>query len=871
MKRIITSLSILAVVLMTVPVQAQQWVIGSGTASNASTAYPTPYGAYYSGMRAQYIYRASELLAAGMTAGIIHELAFNVVALQGAGSHLDYSISMKNTTSTALTTYETGLTQVFSTGAYPPVTGWNTHALTTAFSWNGTSNIVVEVCFWNGQFNYTSNAAVQWTTGLPANSSINYRADTGGPFCTSTLTTAITTTTRPNIRFTRLVSCAAPPTAGSITGPSNICPNVAFTLTLTGYTFGSGITIQWQSSPNPTGGPWTNLGAAGVSPTYTSPGITAPTYYQAIVTCTNPGGGSTTTATKSITVNSFMSCYCTSSATSTADEEILNVTLNTLNNTTACGSGNNMYADFTNLPATELKTNSTYLLSLTLGSCGGNYGRSAKVFIDYNRDGVFSDPSEVVMTATYPFSTPNPTFPTANITVPGGAQLGITRMRVVYVETTVLTGVMPCGTYTWGETEDYYVNLKYGPPPPTVASNGGTMNATGDTTSICRGNTLTLTASGSTSGASYAWFGPTGFISTTGGVLTLNNIQMPQAGTYKAFAIVGSDTSAATNHTVVVKEGPNPPVGITDTVCLGDDAILTINAATGDTKWYAVAMGGTVTSTTDTMIVPNVTANTTYYAVKVGTNGCESAPRTPVVAALGAAPVVNLGSDTSFCETIPLILDAENPGAKYFWSTGATTQTISVDKVSGNYWVVVDRYCQRSDSVQVSIDLLPYANGISYLRNINTYIFSPADDRDADSYLWIFGDGNTDTGRTVNHTYADGSVYQVKLVMNNHCGDDTVLLLIPTALKNTNKNEDAVTLYPNPAENNITIEAKGNATFTALQVVNSVGAMVISENSIEGARTQKYNVDVTNLPSGYYIIRIMTTDGVYNKPFKVMH
>jgi hypothetical protein len=37
-------------------------------------------------------------------------------------------------------------------------------------------------------------------------------------------------------------------------------------------------------------------------------------------------------------------------------------------------------------------------------------------------------------------------------------------MRVVNVETSAATGVNPCGTYTWGETEDYFVNIS---APPT--------------------------------------------------------------------------------------------------------------------------------------------------------------------------------------------------------------------------------------------------------------------------------------------------------------------------------------------------------------------------------------------------------------------
>ena len=53
---------------------------------------------------------------------------------------------------------------------------------------------------------------------------------------------------------------------------------------------------------------------------------------------------------------------------------------------------------------------------------------------------------------------------TGTVSVPTTAIQGITRMRVVNVETTLGTSVNPCGTYTWGETEDYFVNIS---APPT--------------------------------------------------------------------------------------------------------------------------------------------------------------------------------------------------------------------------------------------------------------------------------------------------------------------------------------------------------------------------------------------------------------------
>ncbi len=81
-----------------------------------------------------------------------------------------------------------------------------------------------------------------------------------------------------------LAPCAGAPTAGTAaTSATTICSATNFSLTLTGSTTGvTGITYQWQSSPN--GTVWTNIASA--TSTLAVVSQSAMTYYQAIVTCT---------------------------------------------------------------------------------------------------------------------------------------------------------------------------------------------------------------------------------------------------------------------------------------------------------------------------------------------------------------------------------------------------------------------------------------------------------------------------------------------------------------------------------------------------------------------------------------------------------
>jgi hypothetical protein len=58
-------------------------VIGNGTITNGNTEYPAPYGNWYWGARHQFLILASELQAAGLSAGPISSLSFQVASTNG--------------------------------------------------------------------------------------------------------------------------------------------------------------------------------------------------------------------------------------------------------------------------------------------------------------------------------------------------------------------------------------------------------------------------------------------------------------------------------------------------------------------------------------------------------------------------------------------------------------------------------------------------------------------------------------------------------------------------------------------------------------------------------------------------------------------
>ena len=151
-----------------------QFTVGSNDGANTATAFPTPIFDYYKTSKTQYLYLASEMIAAGMTSGFIDELSWNVVAIPaGTGPTEGYTLKMKatNTTSLGLTTWEEGTSLVYGPADYTPVLGTNNFVLDDPFYWDGVSNLIVEVCGGDDNVDYTKNTRVSWTGTLDFNAS----------------------------------------------------------------------------------------------------------------------------------------------------------------------------------------------------------------------------------------------------------------------------------------------------------------------------------------------------------------------------------------------------------------------------------------------------------------------------------------------------------------------------------------------------------------------------------------------------------------------------------------------------------------------------------------------------------------------------
>ncbi|MGV7105901.1 GEVED domain-containing protein [Flavobacterium sp. U410] len=154
--------------------------------------------------------------------------------------------------------------------------------------------------------------------------------------------------------------------------------------------------------------------------------------------------------------------YCASGSTSTGDSEIENVVLNgennSINNNTTdfCTTGVN---DYTAMSA-DLAVGSSYTLTVEFGDCnnGSQYDGAGGVWIDWNNDGDFDDANETIGTANVAVSSGN-VIENFTINVPAAQPLGFYRMRIVQEESGSAASISPCGTFSWGSTEDYTIEV----------------------------------------------------------------------------------------------------------------------------------------------------------------------------------------------------------------------------------------------------------------------------------------------------------------------------------------------------------------------------------------------------------------------------
>ena len=337
-------------------------------------------------------------------------------------------------------------------------------------------------------------------------------------------------------------------------------------------------------------------------------GLTANSQYEAQVRSNCDGGASSAySASVNFTTTEVQINYCASASTNVNDEFIQRVQLNTINNP----SGAQFYSNFTNI-STNLNKSQAYTITVTPQWTGTTYNEGYSVWIDYNKDGDFTDSGEQVWSRT----PTNASTVSGTFTVPAGASDGATRMRVSMKYNGVPTS---CESFTYGEVEDYTVVIAAS-APDTQAPSAPTNLAASNVAQT----TLTLGWTASTDNVGVTGYdifsGTTNIGSATG---TTANITGLTANTSYTFTVKAKDAagnvSGASNAVTVTTLASNPQLTLT----------IRFDNYPEETSWriYSgstiVASGGTYGSQPDgsTLNIPLNLAPACYTLVFYDTYG----------------------------------------------------------------------------------------------------------------------------------------------------------------------------------------------------------------------------------------------------------
>ncbi|MBK9635516.1 MAG: gliding motility-associated C-terminal domain-containing protein [Bacteroidetes bacterium] len=293
-----------------------------------------------------------------------------------------------------------------------------------------------------------------------------------------------------------------------------------------------------------------------------------------------------------------------------------------------------------------------------------------------------------------------------------------------------------------------------------ISTSGLSVNL-GNDTSLCAGQTLTLTQN--IAGVSYTWSDGT----------TNNSITVNTSGTYWLEIDNGSCTGRDSIDIIISTSGLSVNLGNDTSLCAGQTLTLTQNIAGVSYTWSD--------GTTNNSITVNTSGT---YWLEIDNGSCTGRDSIDIIISTSGLSV-NLGNDTSLCAGQTLTLTQNIAGVNYTWSDGTTNNSITVN-TSGTYWLEIDNgSCTGRDS----IDIIISTSGLSLNLGNDTSLcagqtLTLTQNIAGVSYTW--SDGTTNNSITVNTS----GTYWLEIDNGSCTGRDSIDIIISTSGLSVNLGND---------------------------------------------------------------------------------
>jgi hypothetical protein len=355
-----------------------------------------------------------------------------------------------------------------------------------------------------------------------------------------------------------------------------------------------------------------------------------------------------------------------------------------------------------------------------------------------------------------------------------------------------------------------------------------------DTVGLCPGGTVNLEA----------WYFDTIVWNSTD---TGNYFQTNLPG---SVVVQGMGLCGVAHDTIVVSPAVPVDLPTTSVICLGASGTIDAGISNATYAW----------STGETTQTITVSTEGSYSVTVTDQDGCVSDDMTT---AENSVPV-SLNEEEVLCDGGSVTLDAGISGGSYNWSTGESTQTISVTSSGPVSVTVTDVNGCISDATTDVVDVLfPAASFTSEELTFSATFTNSS--TNGESYLWLFGDGDSSTVENPSHVYpwssADSIEYTVTLITYNACGSDTTTSVINVG-NAVSVNEiiggGSISLFPNPASDQVQLRFEDivNSGEVNLLLTDVQGRSVLSRSLNLSGGLQVENIDVSRLAAGPYIVII---------------
>lgn len=214
-------------------------------------------------------------------------------------------------------------------------------------------------------------------------------------------------------------------------------------------------------------------------------------------------------------------------------------------------------------------------------------------------------------------------------------------------------------------------------------------------------------------------------------------------------------------------------------------------------------------------------------------------------------------ADTGGTWSGPGIVD---PQAGTFSPNSAGLGTHSIE-----YHVQESGACEDTDSVEISVVGAPTAD-FDWSNNGTTVSFSDSSNGSTGQY-WEFGDGDSSSDQNPTHTYGEDSLYTACLhVFDDNSCSDTICQTIDlqdVSIEEHEKEKGRFGIRPNPSSKRVEVllsKELHSQKLQELQLLDLSGRM-IRRKDLRAGEGQKIGLDVSELRSGTYFIRVRTEEG----------